>query len=312
MSEHLAFEHLHSYPKVYAIGHGAIAELFDGDVLVEEKVDGSQFSFGVFKGQISMRSRGATVIPGSADSGMFAAAIKSVEEMKDRLHDGWTYRCEYLQKPKHNVLCYGRVPLRNLILFDINTGDEVYLSRAEKVAEAERIGLEYVPVLHFGPVSSPEKLYALLQRESVLGGKTEGIVVKNYSRFGKDKKVLMGKYVSEEFKETHGKEWKASNPTMADVVERIIATLRTDARWEKAVFRLRDLGQLENSPRDIGNLIKEVQRDVREEETEFIEQKLREWALPRILRASSAGIPEWYKKRLLESAFPAAETTVEP
>lgn len=311
MEESLAFKHLHSYPKVYAIGHGAIAELFDGDVLVEEKVDGSQFSFGLVAGEIHMRSRGATVIPGSADSGMFAAAIKSVEELKDRLHEGWTYRCEYLQKPKHNVLCYGRVPARNLILFDINSGDEVYLSRTEKVQEAERIGMEYVPVLHFGPVSSPEKLYSLLQNESVLGGKVEGIVVKNYSRFGKDKKAMMGKYVSEEFKETHGKEWKASNPSMADVVERIITTLRTDARWEKAVFRLRDLGQLENSPRDIGHLIKEVQRDVREEETEFIQSKLKEWALPRILRASSAGVPEWYKKRLLESAFPVEASTAE-
>lgn len=308
MSEHLAFEHLHSYPKVYAIGHGAIAELFDGDVLVEEKVDGSQFSFGLFKGQISMRSRGASVIPGSADSGMFAAAINSVEEMKDRLHEGWTYRCEYLQKPKHNVLCYGRVPSRNLILFDINSGDEIYLSRAEKVQEAERIGLEYVPVLHNGPVTSPEKLYALLENESVLGAvKVEGVVVKNYARFGKDKKVMMGKYVSEQFKESHSKEWKASNPTMTDVVERIIATLRTKARWEKAVQRLRDAGKLEGSPRDIGHLIKEVQQDVREEETDFIQKKLYEWALPRIMRASSAGVPEWYKKRLLESAFPVAD-----
>ncbi len=105
-------------------------------------------------------------------------------------------------------------------------------------------------------------------------------------------------------KESHNKEWKASNPSLSDVVDRIIATVKTEARWEKAAFRLRDLGQLENSPRDIGNLIKEVQRDVQEEEADFIQKKLLEWAMPRILRASSAGVPEWYKKRLLESAFP--------
>lgn len=296
--------HLHSYPKVYAIGHAAVAELFDGDVLVEEKVDGSQFSFASIGGELCLRSRGADIVPGAHDSGMFAAGVNSATELKNRLHDGWTYRCEYLQKPKHNVLCYGRVPSRNVILFDINTGDEVYLPRGEKVQEAERLGLEYVPVLHNGPVTSPEKLYSLLENESVLGAvKVEGIVVKNYARFGRDKKVLMGKYVSEQFKETHSKEWKASNPTMSDVVERIIVTLRNEKRWEKAVFRLRDLGQLENSPRDIAALIKEVQRDVREEEADFIQKKLLEWAIPRVLRACSGGIPEWYKKRLLESAF---------
>ena len=296
---------LHSYPKVYAIGHGAIAELFDDDVLVEEKVDGSQFSFGrSIDGELLMRSRGATIVPGSSDSKMFALAIATVQNLSPNLIHGWTYRCEYLAKPKHNVLNYGRVPKHNLILFDINTGDEIYVPREQKVYEAERIGLEFVPCLHTGKVTSPADLYALLEKESILGGKVEGIVVKNYARFGKDKKVLMGKYVSEQFKESHNKEWKASNPSLSDVVDRIIATIKTEARWEKAAFRLRDLGQLENSPRDIGNLIKEVQRDVHEEEADFIQKKLLEWAMPRILRASSGGLPEWYKKRLLESAFP--------
>ena len=37
----------HSYPKVYAIGHAYLGALFDGEVVVTEKVDGSQFSFGI-------------------------------------------------------------------------------------------------------------------------------------------------------------------------------------------------------------------------------------------------------------------------
>jgi ATP-dependent RNA circularization protein (DNA/RNA ligase family) len=304
-------ERLHSYPKVYAIGHSAVSELFHGEVLVEEKIDGSQFSFSRTGDSILMRSRGAVVYPETA--GMFSAAVQSVKEMAPTLNDGWVYRCEYLYKPKHNVLAYSRIPHRCLILFDINTGEEVYLDRYAKEQEAERIGLEIVPLLHRGPVAAPDKLYALLERESVLGGKkVEGIVVKNYARFGVDKKVLMGKYVSEDFKETHSKEWKAANPTVSDVVERLIATLRSERRWEKAAERLRDAGTLENSPRDIGMLLKEVQSDIRAEELPFIQSKLLEWALPRILRASGHGLPEWYKKRLLESAFsPASETTEE-
>lgn len=34
----------HSYPSIYALGHRALGELFLDPVVVEEKVDGSQFS----------------------------------------------------------------------------------------------------------------------------------------------------------------------------------------------------------------------------------------------------------------------------
>lgn len=292
---------LHSYPKVYAVGHRAISELFLDEVLVEEKVDGSQFSFCKTVDGVMLRSRGAVVYLENA--GMFALAVKAVEGVKDLLHEGWTYRAEFLMKPKHNVLCYGRVPRSNLILFDINTAEETYLSRAEKEAEAERIGLEIVPLMYCGRVTKPEEVYAFLERESVLGGKLEGVVIKNYSRFGVDKKVLMGKFVTEEFKETHAKEWKADNPNVGDVIDRIVATLRSEVRWGKSVQRLRDAGKLEHSPKDIGLLIRETQADVKAEEMDFIQQKLVEFALPRILRASTGGLPEWYKKQLLESAF---------
>lgn len=300
----MVVESIHSYPKVWAVGHGAIADLFnDNHVLVEEKVDGSQFSFCVTGGEIAMRSKGANVFAETA--GMFAAAVNAVNELAPKLHNGWVYRGEYLSKPKHNTLCYARVPRFNIILFDINTGEEVYLSRSEKEAEAERIGMEIVPRLYEGPITSQEQFYRLLENESVLGGaKIEGIVLKNYLRFGIDKKVLMGKYVSEAFKESHNKEWKASNPTLSDVVDRITATLRSERRWEKSVERLRDSGLLEGSPRDIGKLIKAVQEDIQQEESEFIAKKFLEYAVPRVVRASTAGLPEWYKQQLVSSVLP--------
>lgn len=40
---------MYSYPSIYAIGHKELDELFDDPVLVEEKVDGSQFSFSLTK-----------------------------------------------------------------------------------------------------------------------------------------------------------------------------------------------------------------------------------------------------------------------
>lgn len=294
---------MHSYPSIYAIGHRYIADIFKDSVLIEEKIDGSQFSFGLLNGELVCRSKGAQVHV-EAPEGMFKKAVESVLALKEKLHPEWTYRCEYLAKPKHNALAYDRVPKHNLILFDINTGEESYLSYLEKQEEAVRLGLEIVPFLDAGFVSTPEQLLKMLDRVSILGGsKIEGIVIKNYSRFGQDKKVLMGKFVSEMFKEVHSKEWKATNPVLNDVVDRIVATLKTEARWHKAAQHLRERGELEESPRDIGKLIAEAREDILKEEQEFIREKLYEWAAPRIARACVAGLPEWYKEQLLKSAF---------
>ena len=40
---------IHSYPSIYALGHKAVADIFNEPVLVEEKVDGSQFGFGIYE-----------------------------------------------------------------------------------------------------------------------------------------------------------------------------------------------------------------------------------------------------------------------
>jgi hypothetical protein len=298
---------LHSYPKVYAIGHAAVTELFDGPVLIEEKIDGSQFSFGLVDGQVQMRSHGAEIhaVDGGASEKMFNAAVQTVQELAPILHDGWIYRAEFLSKPKHNNLCYERVPLKHLILFDINIGNDQYLSRFEKEQEANRIGLEIVPALFLGVVLGLDQITALLDRESCLGKvKPEGFVVKNYDRFGRDGKVLMGKFVSEAYKETASKNWKLTNPTHAEVIDLLGATLRSERRWEKAIERLRDEGQLKHEPADIGPLIKTIQQDIAAEEQEFIVQRLLEFAMPKIMRAATAGFPEFYKRKLLESAFP--------
>lgn len=289
----------HNYPKVFALGHRAVNELFDGEVLVEEKVDGSQFSFGRFGGVLRVRSHGKEMIADAPES-LFKSAVGNVASLP--LHDGWTYRGECLTKPKHNTLKYDRVPTGNVILFDINTDHEEYLPYDQKQAEAERLGLEIVPLMYCGIVTSPEQVYGFLERQSILGGtKIEGVVIKNYAKFGEDKKVLMGKYVSEAFKEEHKKVWGESNPTGKDIVAILIGMLKTDARWQKAVQHLREDGKLEDSPRDIGNLILAVKQDIKDECADEIKAVLYKWAIDHVIRGCVRGLPEWYKQRLLES-----------
>ncbi|MBE3139176.1 MAG: hypothetical protein IMZ53_01180 [Thermoplasmata archaeon] len=291
----------HSYPSIFSLGHRAIKELFEDDVLVEEKIDGSQFSFGRFNEELKCRSKGATINTSFPEK-MFSIAVETARSLD--LRDGYTYRAEYLLKPKHNSLAYDRTPIKNLILFDVNSEEEEYLTYEDKRKEAERIGLEIVPFLFRGRVDSPATLLSFLERTSMLGGqKIEGIVIKNYHRFGADKKVLMGKYVSEAFKEVHSKEWKNSNPTNGDILTSIILALKTPARWNKAVQHLRERGQITDSPKDIGNLIKEVQEDILKECEDEIKQKLFAYAKSHVVRGVVSGLPEWYKSELLNKQF---------
>ena len=291
----------HSYPSIYALGHRALANLLTEPVLVEEKVDGSQFSFGRFNEEFRARSKGATLNT-IAPEAMFIRACEETQQLD--LHDGWTYRGEYLAKPKHNVLVYSRIPIRHVILFDINSGHEDYLNWDEKATEAERIGLEVVPRLFEGTLEDPSILRGLLATTSVLGGQLiEGVVVKSHSLYGTDEKLLMGKFVSESFKEVHSKIWKAENPGSRDILDRLIETYHSQARWQKAVQHLRESGQLEGSPHDIGLLMKEVGPDVLRECEQEIRDYLMKWAWPHVQRGITKGLPEWYKEQLLASQF---------
>jgi len=294
---------LNSYPTVYAIGHKAITGLFSGNVIVEEKVDGSQFSFGVIDGELMCRSKGKQMILDAPD-GMFVKAVSNVRLIAPSLKPNYIYRCEYLQKPKHNTLEYSRVPAMNLIGFDICSGLEEYLTPEEKRDEFQRIELECVPLLFVGVVENYETFAEFLNLESILGGsKIEGVVVKNYSLFTAEKKVAMGKYVSENFKELHEVDWKQRNPTGKDVTQYLIDRYKTESRYQKAIQHLKEDGILESSPRDIGLLIREIQADVLKECEDEIKNTLFSHYWKQIQRGIVSGFPEWYKSELAKTAF---------
>lgn len=293
-----------SYPKVWNLGHRAVIGLTEVSVYVEEKLDGSQFSFGIFDGELMARSRGQQLVLDAPEQ-MFARAIASIRERSNLLTPGWTYRGEYLQKPKHNTLAYDRVPVGHIAIFDIDVGDQDYLHPEAKRAEAERIGLECVPLLFSGDVDSMAKLDELLDSTSALGGqKIEGVVLKPVApRFGEDGKCLLAKYVSERFKEIHAGEWKKSNPGKLDVIESLVAVYGTEARREKAVQHLSERGELTETPKDIGAILKEIGSDTKAECREEISARLFEWAWPQIQRGINRGTPEWYKRRLAAQQF---------
>jgi hypothetical protein len=292
-----------SYPQVFQFNHRAVLEVLDGPVAISEKVDGSQFSLGVIGGELACRSKGQMLIVDAPEK-MFTLAIETAKSLADKLHPEWVYRAEVLSKPKHNCIAYARVPRGNLIVYDICTGPEVYLEPTALHEECERLGLEHVPCFHYGVTPTEnvlDWLKAFLTKESILGSALiEGIVIKNYARFGPDKKALMAKVVRADFQEVQRAEWRQSNPNQNDILSKLCVMFCSEARWRKAIQHLRDAGKLEGTPRDIALLMREVPDDIRSDSEDEIRDKLFEWAWPRISRESTRGLPEFYKQLLMQ------------
>lgn len=299
----MKMERINSYPKVYNIGHKAIRSIFEEPVWIEEKFDGSQASFGVIDGELKFKSKNKLWnIHGPCE--MFQEGVEYLKSIKDRLHEGWIYRAEYFQESQQNSIEYDRIPKNHFKLFDVMIGLEDYM-RPESGAEttdlydiAEKLEIGKPNILDYRKVESVEELESALEMESALGGaKMEGVVVKNYGRFGKDKKPLMGKLVRDDFKEKNKKNWQKQ--TKKSLMQRLIEELKTKARWKKSIQHRRERGELLEAPQDIGPLIEEIQEDVKEEEEEYIKEKLFKDAWPDIKRAITGGFPEWYKEEFL-------------
>lgn len=294
-----------SYPSIWNLGNPNVAELFHGVVVIQEKIDGSQFTFGKLNGELVCRSKGKDIVIGAPDT-MFTKAVATAQDLfaRNLLPDGILYRGEYLRTPSHNTLKYDRVPKGNIILFDIDDGNDTFFMPESLAEHARLMDLESVPVFFHGEVTDFEQFKALTERESCLGGvKMEGVVIKNYIVFGRDKRPVFGKYVRPEFKEENKTAFRAANPTQGDVVQKLIEIYRNENRWRKAAQHLRDAGVLESSMRDIPKLMKEVPADVLKECEDEIKEALWKWAWPKIQRGMLAGLPEWWKEELARSQF---------
>ncbi len=307
-----------SYPKVYGLSHQSVKELLKGDMVVQEKVDGSQISFGVYptnyldgemEQEYELRIKSKNKMIDLKDPGMFGLAVEALTAIEQVLTPCWTYCGEYIAKPKHNTLTYGCVPPRNVIIYDIDMGDEDFLDFGAVRQETDRLNMACVPTLGVLPPGAikAEWLEAWMDRESVLGGcKIEGIVIKGYGRYGRDGKTMMAKIVSQEFKERNSANWKAANPTKNDVIELLKQEYATEARWLKSIQAARDDGTLNDNTTDIGPLIRRIQDDILLECGDEIKERLFKQAWPQIRRGLAAGFPEWYKARLKQDTFDQA------
>ena len=135
-----------------------------------------------------MRSKGQEIFVDSPEK-MFAPAVEYVLGIQDRLPPGLAFYCEYLRKPKHNVIAYDRIPTNHLMLFGVL---DTYFAKGRKFLDqpetltyyAGILGIERVPIFCSNQLVDTDTLQRYLETESVLGGsKIEGVVVKVYKKW---------------------------------------------------------------------------------------------------------------------------------
>jgi hypothetical protein len=138
---------IHAFPKIFTLGTIYIKDIFNEDVEITEKIDGSQFVFGLIDGKIYMRSKGKEQYPTCPDK-MFKEACAFAWSLESKLPNNMTFFCEYMNKPKHNALAYDRIPKNYLALFGV-ADKNGFISKHELLSEiADKLDIDVVPLIY--------------------------------------------------------------------------------------------------------------------------------------------------------------------
>lgn len=297
-----------AFPKIFALGSPPSVGILDGQVELTEKVDGSQFAFGFLDGVLRFRSKGVEIHEGNVMK-LFKPAVeyvRSIEVEIKRSFPDVTFYGETLYTKNHNVLTYNAVPKNNIMLFGAQYTDGHFEGDYSLLkAYSDILQIDVAPLLFRGNGLTFGDIQTLLEKESYLGGpKIEGVVIKRYEPALLANMVLpiwSAKYVSEKFKEVHRAHDNGEFNNKLNW-EEYKKTFRTEARWQKAIQHLQESGVLTHSPKDIGPLIVEMNKDAIEECKEEILTNLWKFFGKDLVRTISSGFPEWYKHKIAEEA----------
>ena len=312
----------HGFPKIYTVGSSEVKDVFNGAVEITEKLDGSCIGFGKIDDELIIRSKNKELNLTKPES-MFTGAVLYIKSIADKLPDNLFFYGECISKPRHNVLTYERIPKGNIALFAIVDVKFPYLGHPDLVEPevkapkfhtynyiadwARELGMDVVQLLWNKPV--PETFWddnssffkMLLSKQSSLGGKMEGIVIKNYNQpqtlYGRYCRITVAKLVSDEFKEV--KVQKIARPDKASKLDELFDMYRTEARWRKAIQHLEERGELSYNAKDIGLVIQEAHRDLIEECEESFKNALYAMFRKQWLNTATEGFAAYYKDYLM-------------
>ena len=280
------------YGKIYTYG-SVNAPTFDSDldIHIEEKFDGSQFSY--------MLAHDSTLFCWSKNEQLdldvvlqnskhlFHEAVKLAFEK--RKTPGVVYICEYFKRGKHNRLNYNFITEPTLIVLNaFNVFDHIWMANE-------------TPCLAQQPWKNLKlHLDCFLINKSKFGEcQIEGIVLKQYSKDMKEMK--MAKIVNQEFKEisTHKIKSEHYEETLHSLAIKLVEKYRTEARFYKAIQHLTESGVVINDMKDVSAVIKELHHDIVAECNDDMRQIFEEQLTKLIKRHIGKNVATWLQNYLM-------------
>lgn len=226
------------YIKIRALGTDETDGIFDGMCVVQEKIDGGNFSFFIEDNTLIVASHNG--VRNDLTQKEWKALLPITEAFSNNmryLNPNYQYYGESMQK---HTLKYPD-DIFGFIGFDIwDIESESFLKWKDAKKEFKLIGLPFIHV-HFerdGSEITIEELNECIKDSAYKEGESEGIVIKNYDR------QIFAKIVTDSFKEKNRKVFKGTfqSPKEGNSTIIIASTYSTDARIEKMIHKLVDEG----------------------------------------------------------------------
>lgn len=243
------------YMSVVRLGHKTTENVLQpGDpIIIQEKLDGANGSFKLEEGEIVAFSRNERLTEQNNLQG-FYEWTQTLDA--NQLRSDVVYFGEWLTKHKIN---YGDLT-KQFFLFDLyDIEKEKYIHFTEVKKEAERLGLNMIPVFYEGEYQSLEHLESFIGQTALGVKKGEGIIVKNVDYQDVYGKQLFVKLVIDAFKEVQRIK-KPKDPNFQSAEIEAVQSVLTRARVEKWIYKLVDEGSLQANfgMQDMAMILKQI------------------------------------------------------
>ena len=271
-----------------SIDHGSETKLNNIDptqhIIVQEKVDGSQFTITKQNGVLQFYNKNKQVSP---KRGPWINVWLAIQGKEDMFQEGLYYHGEAFTDRHTNVVVYNRVPRYFWLVYKIVRQDNSILTPVEMHELLKGTGIELVQTLYDSQTEELHtkmglqtiidillfKIGSFCEIQSCLGGKPEGIVVKvlNVPNAGKISNTRY-KYVLPEFAEMH-QEKRHRLPEVPDAqfIKELGLVYDTDARRQKAVQHLKEQERWTD-----GDTMKNIQAMVDELDNDLLKERVDE------------------------------------
>ncbi len=247
------------YHHVERLGHEEVEGLLDGEVVVQEKMDGANLTVqSDGEGGLLVASRNRVIAKGEEVLDGFGGAVDWVlghDGIKGflRHHPHLVLRGEWSRR--HSI-SYAKEHANKFWVFDVQDDVGAFVPYDEYVPHLRDWGIDFIPVMARLSRPSIEEVSELAAGPSQWGAEhREGVVVKRYDFRNKWGRTVWGKVVSADFKVKHK---GAMGANRFDAVEQHFAALLTDEFLVKELLKIKsglnegEVWSVELMPRILG------------------------------------------------------------